>query len=72
MLERKLKERQRFQQVMVENEENQRRLREEAERERIEVPFPSLRISSPKKSMRDFKTNWSVRERRRRESGKIK
>jgi hypothetical protein len=32
MKERKLKELQRFQQVMVENEDNQRRLKEEADR----------------------------------------
>ena len=37
MKDRKVKERQRFQQVMVENEDNQRRLRDEAERERLEV-----------------------------------
>lgn len=44
MKDRKLKELQRFQQVMVENDENQRRLREEAERERIEVTQPLSRI----------------------------
>jgi hypothetical protein len=32
MKDRKLKELQRFQQVMVENDDNQRRLREEADR----------------------------------------
>ena len=39
MKDRKVKERNRFQQIMVENEENERRLKEEAERERIEVLF---------------------------------
>lgn len=37
MKERKLKELNRFQQIMEENEDNERRLKEEAERERLEV-----------------------------------
>jgi hypothetical protein len=41
MRDRKIKELNRFQQVMVENDENQRRLKDEADRERIEVrPSP--------------------------------
>jgi hypothetical protein len=35
MKERKLKELNRFQQIMEENEENERRLKEEADRERL-------------------------------------
>lgn len=72
MRDRKIKELNRFQQVMSENEENQRRLREEAERERIEVHYHLFRTSRHSKSMQDFKTNLKERERKKRRSERRK
>lgn len=66
MKERKVKELQRFQQVMVENEENQRRLREEAEREREEVNPQLSRTSKRRKNTLDFKTNLNADASKRR------
>jgi hypothetical protein len=73
-LDRKQKERTRFQQIMAENEENQQRLREEAERERIEVLHILRRTSRLRKSMLAFRTNWrgSVRKRREKERRKLR
>jgi hypothetical protein len=70
MKDRKLKELQRFQQVMVENDENQRRLKDEADRERIEVLPPPRRTSGPRKNTPAFRTSWNASASRRRRNAR--
>ena len=55
---------------MVENEENQRRLRDEAEREKNEVTIPLFRTSGLRKSMHDSRTNLREKEMKKREKEK--